>query len=94
MKGKGAGRSAPRLRRAVDPDGAKPTAFRIGNDLAPVVVQWTLRSWPNLRASPRPMIRNATRGPRTAPPVPTEATHTPSRRSRAKPLCGPLLRAL
>ena len=29
-----AGRSAPRLRRAVDPDGAEPTAFRIGNDLA------------------------------------------------------------
>ena len=26
--------SAPRLRRAVDPDGAEPTAFRIGNDLA------------------------------------------------------------
>ena len=27
--------SAPGLRRAVDPDGAEPTAFRIGNDLAP-----------------------------------------------------------
>ena len=28
-------RSAPRLRRAVDPNGAESTAFRIGNDLAP-----------------------------------------------------------
>src|SRR3989338_2739281 len=36
MKGVGAtGRSAPRLRRAVDPDGTEPTAFGIGNDLPP-----------------------------------------------------------
>ena len=32
---KAAARSAPRLRRAVDPDGAEPTTLRIYNDLAP-----------------------------------------------------------
>jgi hypothetical protein len=30
-----AARSAPRLRRAVDPDGAEPTTLRICNDLTP-----------------------------------------------------------
>lgn len=36
MKKAGAAvRPAPGLRRALDPDGAEPTAFRIGNDLAP-----------------------------------------------------------
>lgn len=34
MKKAWAARSVPDLRRRVDPDGAEPTAFRIGNDLA------------------------------------------------------------
>jgi hypothetical protein len=70
-------RLAPRLRPVVAPDRVEPAAFRIGNDLAPcrgAIDAWVLAK---LARTPRLMIRNATRGPRTAPPAPTEANHTP-----------------